>query len=534
MVAYSPRSAWFRARALWRAATALFALGSGCGYEVFEGLATDRGSISGDDAGGDGGSGRDGGICDDASCAPPSCRNDDLDGNESAVDCGGGCPRCEDGVACNTPLDCKSLVCDASGHCAAPRCDDRTKNGQETDTDCGGNSDSCPRCAVDDHCSEGADCTEHVCSTDTNLCLAPSCDDDTANGDEKGTDCGGSCAPAKRCAAGIPCDRAADCAAPYCLLARCRTPHGNTASPLPGTLQAEDYDEGAEVGFSDTTAENDGSAQVRTDGVDLEVTNDIGGGYNVTKSVAGEWLAFTVSLAEALPNSTIELRTAVRDGVGTVRLEVDEEPVAAGVSLPQTGGTQLFTTVEINGVSLPVGEHVLRILYESAGVNLNWLRVSLPGSAYGGTPWMVPGKIEAEDFDVGGENVGYRSPGGEPTVIYRATGVRLEPCSDAGGGFDVRDTQRNDWLMYTIDVQTTASYRLTARVANTLVDSNLSLEVDDVPVAGDITVPNTGITPTFADVSSAAFPLTAGTHKLKLKFNDGFVSVNWLSLAAVD
>jgi hypothetical protein len=523
MVALSPKSV-----------VVLVALGGGCGYEVFEGLTTDQGSITGQDGGPDSGTERDGGICDDPSCAPPSCRNDELDGDESAVDCGGSCPSCADGIACGSPFDCKSLVCDASGHCAAPTCDDRIQNGQETDTDCGGNNDSCPRCALDDSCREGTDCTEHVCSTETKLCLAASCDDLTANGDEKGTDCGGSCAPAKRCAAGIGCDRAEDCDAPYCLLERCRTPRGNEASPLPGTLQAEDYDEGADVGYSDTTDGNQGSAQVRTDGVDLETTGDIGGGYNVTRSVAGEWLAFTVSVAEAASNYTVELRTAVRDGLGGVTLEVDEMPVAAEVSLPQTGGTQLFTTVEVNGVSLPIGEHVLRVLYESAGVNLNWLRVSRPGSPYGGVPWMVPGKIEAEDFDVGGENVGYRSPGGEPTVIYRSTGVRLEPCSDAGGGFDVRDTQRNDWLMYTINVPTAGLYRLTARVANTLDDSNLSLEVDGVPVAGNITVPNTGITPTFADVSSAAFSLTSGTHKLKLKFNDGFVSVNWLSLAAND
>jgi hypothetical protein len=116
---------------------------------------------------------------------------------------------------------------------------------------------------------------------------------------------------------------------------------------------------------------------------------------------------------------------------------------------------------------------LLHVVQASTGMNLNWLRVSQPGSPYGGKPWPVPGKFEAEDFDVGGENVGYHAPGGDPTVLYRATGVRLESCSDAGGGFDVRDTQRNDWLAYTIDVQATTSYRLTARVANTLGDSDI-------------------------------------------------------------
>ena len=28
-------------------------------------------------------------------------------------------------------------------------------------------------------------------------------------------------------------------------------------------------------------------------------------------------------------------------------------------------------------------------------------------SPYGGTPWPIPGKIEGEDYDVGGEGVAY-------------------------------------------------------------------------------------------------------------------------------
>jgi hypothetical protein len=118
-----------------RSAVVLVTLGCGCGYEVFDGLTTDEGSITGEDGGSDAGTGRDAGGCDDLSCAPPSCRNEELDGDESAIDCGGSCPSCDDGLPCGSPFDCKSLVCDDSGHCAAPACDDRVQNGQETDTD---------------------------------------------------------------------------------------------------------------------------------------------------------------------------------------------------------------------------------------------------------------------------------------------------------------------------------------------------------------------------------------------------------------
>jgi hypothetical protein len=517
---------------------ALAGLAFGCGYEVFDGLSTDEDSIAdaldgGSDGGDTGEDTRDGGGCEGDACIAPSCRNMEQDGSESAIDCGGtgSCPRCAPGLTCSSPRDCESGVCDASGHCAEPSCSDDVQNGAETATDCGGNG-SCDRCAVGASCKVGSDCTEQVCSAAL-ACLAPTCSDGAHNGNEKGADCGGACAPDKRCAAGTPCDRADECEVPYCLLSACRMPLGGSAHVLPGTLEAEDYDEGPQgFAYSDSTAANTSmTPPAREGGVDLESTSDLGGGLHVTATEPGEWLTFTVSVAEAA-DYTLELRTAARDRQGMVSFEVDGEAVATNVVAPRTFGAQRFTTVERNNVRLPAGEHLLRVLLGNAGVNLNWIRVSQTGSPYGGTPWPVPGTIEAEDFDVGGENVGYRSPGGEPTVDYRATGVRLQPCTDTGGGFNVMDTQGGDWLAYTIDVPATASYRFAARVASTLADQTLSLEVDDVAVAGSIAVPNTGNFQLFTDVSSGSFELTKGVRTIKLKFNNGFVNVNWIRLTA--
>jgi len=61
---------------------------------------------------------------------------------------------------------------------------------------------------------------------------------------------------------------------------------------------------------------------------------------------------------------------------------------------------------------------------------------SYTGTPYNGSPATVPGTIQAENFDNGGEGVAYHDDG--PTNVggvYRQTGVDIE--ASAGGGYDV-------------------------------------------------------------------------------------------------
>ena len=74
--------------------------------------------------------------------------------------------------------------------------------------------------------------------------------------------------------------------------------------------------------------------------------------------------------------------------------------------------------------------------------NLNYLRVIAASSPYRGTPGTVPGRIEAEDFDEGGEGVAYRdtTPGTPAGSIARRmstskrVGQRLQRRLDGCGG----------------------------------------------------------------------------------------------------
>src|SRR6476660_3500288 len=87
------------------------------------------------------------------------------------------------------------------------------------------------------------------------------------------------------------------------------TPFGGTAVVLPGTIEAENFDDGGpSVAYYDTTAGNRGGAYRQTD-VDIEATSDAGGGYDIGWTKAGEWLQYTTSVS-ASGTYSLELRVA--------------------------------------------------------------------------------------------------------------------------------------------------------------------------------------------------------------------------------
>lgn len=140
-----------------------------------------------------------------------SCGNGVLDLNESDVDCGGDCEPCTNaGDTCVANRDCGAgLSCGADSQCDADSCENGEQDGDESDVDCGG---SCvTRCSVGDSCNTFEDCADASGRTTRclDVCLAPTCNDLFANGDEGDVDCGGSCP--ERCDEGAVCFGDLDC-----------------------------------------------------------------------------------------------------------------------------------------------------------------------------------------------------------------------------------------------------------------------------------------------------------------------------------
>jgi hypothetical protein len=158
------------------------------------------------------------------------------------------------------------------------------------------------------------------------------------------------------------------------------TPFGGTAARLPGVVEAEKFDEGGSgSAYRDSTSGNAGGV-FRAGDVDIERTSDSGSGYNVGWMTAGEWLAYSVDVADS-GTYAVEARVAANGTGGTFHLEVDGTDVTGPMSIPNTGGWQAWRSLTQANVPLTAGRHRLRLVADANGPtgvfgNVNYIRFS--------------------------------------------------------------------------------------------------------------------------------------------------------------
>jgi endonuclease/exonuclease/phosphatase family metal-dependent hydrolase len=297
-------------------------------------------------------------------------------------------------------------------------------------------------------------------------------------------------------------------------------PPGNPAKPLPGTIQAEDFDNGGNgSAYLDTSSGNAGG-QYRTTDVDIEACSE--GGYNVGWIAAGEWLNYTVNVAAAATYNA-EFRVASVGG-GSFRVMMNGNDVSGTINVPSTGGWQTWTTVR-KSVTVAAGVQSLRLAFDTGNINVQaFLLASGTGEInppangpFRGTPWELPGTVQAEDFDLGGSGLGYQdnSPGNAGGA-YRTTDVDVEATPN--GGYTVAYTHAGEWLRYTVNVTAAGNYRLIARVASSGTGGTFHVEVNGVNRTGAMQIPNTGSWTAYQDVV-ANVALEAGIQPMRIVFN---------------
>lgn len=142
-----------------------------------------------------------------------------------------------------------------------------------------------------------------------------------------------------------------------------------------------------------------------------------------------------------------------------------------------------------------------------------------------GQKMAIPGRIEAEDYDAGGQGIAYHdtSPGNEGGV-YRADDVDIEPLPGPGG-YNVGWVRPGEWLRYTVNVTETGDYTLRLRGAATWGQPSVSLLVDGAPAA-TVPIALSGSYDVFA-ITNATVRLGAGEHELRALLS-GYFNLDYL------
>ncbi|GIW87524.1 MAG: hypothetical protein KatS3mg108_1848 [Isosphaeraceae bacterium] len=145
-----------------------------------------------------------------------------------------------------------------------------------------------------------------------------------------------------------------------------------------------------------------------------------------------------------------------------------------------------------------------------------------------GKPHAIPGTIEMEDYDEGGEGVAYHDADPENLEKehppYRDGGVDLEWRAAASQDYNLGWTRPGEWLIYTVEVTESGTYRIDAMVACQGEGGTFRLEFDGKDVSGPIRVPDTGGWQHLKPMRHEGIKLTAGTYRMKLVLDTPGVS----------
>jgi hypothetical protein len=153
---------------------------------------------------------------------------------------------------------------------------------------------------------------------------------------------------------------------------------------------------------------------------------------------------------------------------------------------------------------------------------------------YGGVAAAIPGTVMAENYDTGGQGVGYSVTSINGTAnSYRSDGVDLEAASAPATGNDLGWSASGQWFRYTVKVSTAGNYTVSFLVAaeSAISDAFHISNSSGTNLSGSVAVPDTGGWQTWTTVT-ANVTLPAGTQTLTVNQDNAGWNLNYATFAA--
>lgn len=258
----------------------------------------------------------------------------------------------------------------------------------------------------------------------------------------------------------------------------------------------------------------------------IPTSDPAGGGLDIAGINHGSYIS--LSPLNLTNINGISYRVATIGTGGRIEARVDSVagPLIGTASVPFTAGVYTNVTATITD---PGGTHTIYFVFlgnpgDSNLFVLNWLEfegsgLSLSSAPFGGIARSLPGIVQAEDFDNGGEGVAFHD-----ADAYRGAAVDVEPTADVGGGYDLTSTLAGEWLNYSVNAAAAGLYTFSARVASAEGGGVFHLEFNGANKTGPIVMPNTGGLQTWQTLSVSNVPLDAGPQVMRLVMDNNGAS----------
>jgi subtilisin family serine protease len=160
-------------------------------------------------------------------------------------------------------------------------------------------------------------------------------------------------------------------------------------------IEAENYKNAYDI-----TPGNAAGKYRRDLNVDIENTNDVGGGYNITEIKAGEWLSYELNIPVDGFYNVVARVASGGSGEKQIKTVINNEQERI-LSFDPTGGYQSWTDAIATGLSLSAGINQLRLDMLTDDFNLNYIKL---------IPTNTAGRSSSSETSSGGTGNG--SPNG--------------------------------------------------------------------------------------------------------------------------
>ncbi|WP_405341750.1 carbohydrate-binding protein [Fibrobacter sp.] len=190
-----------------------------------------------------------------------------------------------------------------------------------------------------------------------------------------------------------------------------QTPFGGKAWAIPGKIEMENFDEPGYGAGNDSYSDNDsedhgaesngGKSYREGTGVDIYKKN---GGYVVGYNQSGEWLEYTVEVAEA-GDYTMFASVASGSTSGSFKLSIDGDDITEEIAVPKNDGEDNyddFGLVKAN-VKLAAGKHILRFTVTGDWMDIDYIEFAAGKDAEPGKTSIATAKFQnkvAESYRV--------------------------------------------------------------------------------------------------------------------------------------
>lgn len=285
----------------------------------------------------------------------------------------------------------------------------------------------------------------------------------------------------------------------------------------------------------------DGSGLIQEDGTDRPamtwLKNYVSSNKNVQTPInwGNSGPSFSNANAVSIPENTTQVLTLEASGEGTISFAISGGAHSSqfrinGADLSfaqppayQNGASNEYTvTVEATD---DVGS-------TTQDINVTVLQEQGP---YQGSAIHLPGLVEFENYDVGGNGYAYYddSEGSETGVDFRTSeDVDIEESTDVGGGYNIGWATAGEWLEYSVIVDEGGVYDVTFRVACDAENRTISLSSNGTTLISDLAIPFTGGWQEWQDLTVTDVSLNAGEQVLRMTMGDSnYVNLNYMSFA---